>query len=70
MTIEYSQIHEDDESILFVNYAFLPQMPRGTQLAFEGSSIILEVTDNDDDKATCKVIVAGTTSLGQKVTFA
>lgn len=70
ITIEYSQIHEDDESILFVNYAFLPQMPRGTQLAFEGSSIILEVTDNDDDKATCKVITAGTTSLGQKVTFA
>ena len=70
ITIEYSQIHEEDEKVIFVNYAFLPQMPRGTQLSFEGSKVILEVIDNDDDKATCTVITGGKTSLGQKVIFA
>lgn len=69
IAIEYSQIQEEDTNSLFLNYAFLPQIPKGTQISFEWSNIILEVVDNDDDKVTCKVIKGGKTSLGQRVIF-
>jgi pyruvate kinase len=69
ITLEYSSILEDDNSLLFINYAHLTELPLGTIMSFEWSSVQCKVVDKNHDVVNLSVISTGEILLWQKVLF-
>jgi pyruvate kinase len=68
-TIEYSQISEESNEILFINYSHLSQVPVGSSLTFEGSSFYANVIGNYDGVVTCVVKEQWEISHNSKIVF-
>lgn len=68
-TMEYSQIQEDDTSSIFVNYSYLSQIPIGATIGFEWSELSADVIAQNDGVVRCRVKIAWTLSMGQKMLF-
>jgi len=68
-TLEYSSILEDDNSCIFINYTHIIELPVGTVIWFEGSSVECKVVDKTHDIIKLSVIRTGDISLWQKILF-
>lgn len=67
--MEYSQIQEEDSSSVFVNYSYLSQIPLWATIGFEGSDLSADIVSHYDGTVRCRVKVAWTLNLGQKMLF-
>ena len=69
INLEYSAILEDDNSSLFINYTHILELPLGTIMWFEGSSIEFKVVDKSNDIVKLLVVRTGEVVLWQKILF-
>lgn len=57
--IGFSELKEESTDMLFVNYAYLDEIPEGVQLAFDESDVVLQVQDSVDGSLRCVVEKSG-----------
>ena len=68
-TVEYSHIDEDSDSILFVNYSYLSEIPVWASIGFEWSDLVADVIHNYDGMITCTAKRSGTIQPKSKILF-
>jgi pyruvate kinase len=67
--LEYSSILEDDNSCLFINYTHITELPIGTLIWFEWSTVMLKVVDKSHDIVKLSIVSTGDITLWQKIVF-
>lgn len=67
--IEYSEILEDENSTLFVNYTELDDIPLQTIITFQNSNLELQLISKTNDFYKLKCIKEGSTDLWMKLLF-
>ena len=69
ITIEFSEYKEDEQDILFINYAHLHDVSAWSQIRFVGSDVVIDVVRADDEKVYGRVSTPGVVGYGHKIQF-
>ena len=69
ITVDYSEYAQENVKKIFVDYAFLWQIPVKTKIIFEQSDVELQIEENWSDFVNCKVLKWGEIMQYDRVIF-